>query len=160
MPLGDVWRNSWASSWASHWKASSVAPTPTPVTQRPAGKARRRYVVEIDGVDFEVADLVEAQELLQKAKTIAIEVAPRAIKTANPIVIKKGIESLVPKIISRSPETDEISKAFQKQLSEIYLEAKSVYDKGIKAKEYEEQRLRIIEDDEEVQLLILLEYGQ
>lgn len=141
--------------------ASGVIPEPSS-GPTPAGRAkrvRRRYVVEIDGKDFEVGSPDEALDLLQKAKEQAEELAAKAVERAS-----KAIRRPTRKIISDAkrampvpdivapPEIADVAGAVLEQIRSIYADAmQSVEISALMAKRDRE----IEQDDEEVLLLLI-----
>ena len=124
----------------------------------PAGKKlrRRKYVVEIDGQDFEVESEQQAYALLDRAKTLAKKAAeakaseviekvkPRAIRTrkAGRITLK------APDIGGPQELSAEILKA-QAEIRQIYLDAAIVAELQLLL------MLQQINDDEEALLLLM-----
>src|SRR6185312_16435704 len=60
--------------------ASRGAPPPPPLIVMPtaAGRPRRRFYVEVDGVRFDVENPEQARQILERAKTLAREAAEQS----------------------------------------------------------------------------------
>lgn len=145
MAIGANWAEIWAPVWKQVWTQTPVEPEPEPeATQKPAGRPRRRrYVVEIDGQDFEVSSPAEARTLLDRAKAIteaAIEKA-RAIPTR----VRPGIDR--PRIRTRDPELAPI-------VSKALFEIAELYDSAVR--DLEIRALMRMADEEEEEALIRL----
>ena len=124
----------------------------------PAGRKtrRRKYVVEIDGQDFEVESEQQAYALLDRAKTLAKKAAeakaseviekvkPRAIRTrkAGRITLK------APDIGGPQELSAELQKA-QAEIRQIYLDAAIVAELQLLL------MLQQLNDDEEAILLLM-----
>ncbi len=101
------------------WGASDYVPPEPEVTQKHAGRAkrRRRYFVEIDGQEFDVSGPEEAKDLLDKAKALALQ----TIETqSNATTIKPGIK--VPKIRTPNAELVPVVKQAREEIRDLYEE--------------------------------------
>lgn len=126
--------------------SASDAPTPEPApeaTQKPAGRKRRRLVVEIDGRDFQVSSADEAIALLQRAKEFAVAQIEQS--RAKPATVRPGIQR--PRIKTAAPE---LRQAVQQARQEIT----SLYDAAIR--DFEIAALLAKADEEEEEALIRL----
>lgn len=111
-------------------------------------KRRKRYLVEIDGQDFEVSSLGEAEALLDRAK----EVAAKAIEKASqaPTRIAPGRPGISrPVIRTAAPE---LRAAIQRASQEIG----ALYDSARRDLEIAALMAKQIEDEEEEALIRLL----
>lgn len=116
MAIGINWAAIWNEAiWATPpiWSQDAAPPEPEPeATQKAAGRRRkRRYFVEIDGQEFDVESVEEAQALLSQARSLAEQVVTRE---RNSIIVKPGLR--VPQI--RTPNK-ELVPAVQKARAEI-----------------------------------------
>lgn len=136
----------------------SGEPVPEPVTVVPAGRPRkqRRFVVEVDGQDFLVANEAEAVQLLELAEQAAKERAQEAIDRASkaekrPVrkVIADARKATKPPVIVAQQFPELVSKT-RAAIEEIQREALQSIEilALIRKREQEEQ------DDEEVLLLL------
>lgn len=89
---------------AGFWSTQGAQPQPESVAITPAGKKkRRRYFVQIDGQDFEVASAEQARQVLQRAVALAEKAAERQIKPA-PLSLKvKPVAVAAPQIATNAP---------------------------------------------------------
>jgi hypothetical protein len=124
------------------------AATPEPTTQTPAGRSkhRRRYFVEIDGQQFDVQSVEQAQELLSRTRALADQAAEKAAEVVEtkrkpkPKVAPVKLEA--PKI-KASPELkldlsstqDAINRAFKN--AEIALEMRLLLNRAAEQDEEE-----------------------
>jgi hypothetical protein len=146
MAIGANWAEIWKPVWAPVWTQTAPEPEPEPEsTQKPAGRRRRRYVVEIDGQDFEVSSPAEAKTLLDRAKAVteaAIEKA-RAIPTR----VRPGIDR--PRIRTRDPELAPI-------VSKALIEIGEIYDSAVRDLEIRALMRRADEEEEEALIRLLM----
>jgi hypothetical protein len=119
-----------------------ISQSPTAGTQRPEGsvvfivvslgpepisenkgagkpKRRRRYVVEIDGRDFEVSGPDEAVALLGRAKEVAAQQIEKAL--AAPTRISRGIPR--PRIATAAPELKQVVAQARREITSLYDQA-------------------------------------
>lgn len=93
-----------------------VEPEPE-ATQQPAGsrkRRRRKYLVEIDGKDFEVSSPDEAIALLSRAKAIVKE----AVQNAQATRIRPGIQR--PVIRTNAPEIKSVVQQARVEITSLY----------------------------------------
>jgi hypothetical protein len=124
---------------------------------KPAGRPKpRRYVVEVDGEDFIVESVEEAQALLARAVEVAEEAAPQAVKRARrQAARKKAPETQVPVPVVQV--TEGADAALQAMVAEIQARIDAAYEQAARD---EELRLYLAaqareQDDEEAVLLLL-----
>jgi hypothetical protein len=112
-----------------------------------AGKRRRRkkYLVEIDGQDFEVSSPSEAIELLARAKTVATQAIEKASKA--PTRVGPGIDR--PRIRTSDPELKPVVHRAQAELTKIY-------DSAIRDLEIAALMRKADEDEEEALIRLLM----
>ncbi len=103
------------------WGLSDYVPPEPELTQVAAGKRkrRRRYFVEIDGQEFDVSGAEEAQELLDKAKSLAVQVVEQH---RNSITVKPGVK--VPQIRASHPELVPVVQKARNEIKDLYAELK------------------------------------
>lgn len=125
----------------------TVSLGPEPVTEnKGAGrKRRRRYVVEIDGQDFEVSSPGEAADLLAKARQFTEQTLEKA-RSAS-IQVRPGIKR--PVIRTRDPELKPIVQQARQEIT-------SLYDTAVRDLEIAALMAKQIEDEEEEALIRLL----
>lgn len=115
-------------------------------------KHRKRYFVEIDGQYFEVDSQAEAVErVLKRAEEIAQNVAEKAT-VRNAKRIKRGRKIIppgTPKITS-SPELATVVDEYRERIESIYRQI------AIDAEIRELMRLKLLEEDEDDALFVLL----
>ena len=90
-------------------------------SQQGAGRSRRRrrYIVEIDGQEFDVASVSEAEELLEKAK----DFAEKIVETAkNSTIIKPGLK--IPQIRTPNRELVPAVQAVRSEIRDLFEEAR------------------------------------
>ena len=85
---------------------------------RPKRK-RRRYVVEIDGQEFDVETVQEASDLLEKAKELAEKVVT---ETKQSTIVKPGLR--IPQIRTPNRELVPLVQAARSELRNLYEEVK------------------------------------
>lgn len=134
-----------------------VPPEPEPEpSQRPAGrKRRRRYIVSIDGRDFEVDSAAEALNLLERAKAIAQKAAAEAAKQVLRRKVRSGRK---PTVQLRKPEIRTDAPVADAQLMELRQEIAAIYDRAAVDAEIGYLFLKLLreEQDEEDALIVLL----
>lgn len=151
----DTWGLSWGGTtgaWLASWARGFVAPAPQPEGQTPAGRKKRRYYVEIDGQQFEVENVAEAQEILERARALAERAAEAvAQKAAERQTARKvkPVRVIAPRVTA-SPE-------LRIDLSGLRADLKRIYrDAAIAA----EMRLLLAkaaqEDEDEATLLLMM----
>jgi hypothetical protein len=151
----DSWGLSWGGTtgaWLSSW-AGVFVPPPEPEVPDvvPAGR-RRRYYVEIDGQQFDVANASEAQQLLSRARALAEvaaeskakKVEAKAARAAKP----RPIRIQAPKITA-SPELQLDLTSFRQDIARIYDSAAAIAELRLLL-------LRAIEEEEEEAILLLM----
>lgn len=127
----------------------SLGPEPES-TQKPAGRPRRhrRFLVEIDGQDFEVSGPQEAQALLDRAKAVATKAIEKASKAPTRIAPgRPGIPR--PVIRTASPELRAVVQRASREIS-------SLYDNAVRDLEIAALMAKRFEDEEEEALIQLL----
>ncbi len=136
--------------------SAGIAPPPPVISQpTPAGRAkRRRYYVEIDGVQFDVDDTEQARAILERAKTLAREAAEQsavAIEKAHRYTTDTiaPVKLSAPKI-KASPELRLPLKSVRRSMNRIYRE-KSVV---LELRMWLELERRLQEDEDEAMLLL------
>lgn len=99
----------------------TVAPPVVETTVRGAGKSKskRRYIVEIDGQEFEVSSVDEALALLAEAKALAKQVATEARQAT---VVKPGLR--IPQIRTPDKELVPVIQKARAEIKDIYAELK------------------------------------
>lgn len=130
------------------------APPPTPdTTQKPAGRKRRRYEVEIDGRVFAVESVAHARALLEQAREVALRTAPQvALQVAQERVrTSRPVHTPSPLITSDAYEIRSLIKDYRKSITDIY--RKAAIDAEIQLRL--EAKLRAEDDDEDDILLLL-----
>lgn len=151
----DTWGLSWkgtTGAWLASWASTFVPPTPAPQGQKPAGRKRKRYMVEIDGQDFPVDSPAHATALLERAREIAVDHAQRLATAAVPRATKIGRKPIplpTPSIRSPDAELNEVIREAHQKFNELYRSA------AIDA-ELAHLMQRAIEDDEEEAILLLM----
>ncbi len=111
--MADTGRTVWADGlWADDfwaegfWSTQDAVPEPEPTGPTPAGRSRRkRYFVQIDGRDFEVASAQEAVQVLRKAAALAEVAAEKQaaeVKT-KPQAKVKPVRLAVPEVRTNAP---------------------------------------------------------
>lgn len=146
MTIGINWAAIWNPAiWATPpiWSQVEAPPAPEPdASQTPAGRAkrRRRYFVEIDGQEFDVSGPEEAEQLLQKAKSLAQQTIEQQ---SNSITVKPGIK--VPQIRTPNGELVSIVKQARKEILDMYRDFKRDFEiRSLMAKADEEEEEAII----------------
>ena len=122
MAIGINWAAIWQPSiWATPpiWAQQPAPPVVDTPSQKGAGrsKRRRRYFVEIDGQEFDVDDIEEARQLLDKAKALASQVVTEA---RNSITVKPGLK--VPQIRTPNKELVPAIQEARKEIRDLYAE--------------------------------------
>lgn len=118
--------------------------------ETPAGRRRKRYFVEIDGQEFQVANPTEALALLDRAKALAQRVAPQTAEQVVAKAIRKAKEPRVrPPEIKASPEIAEVVAKPRQDIERIYRDA------ALAAEIRLLMELRAEQDDEEALLLLM-----
>lgn len=151
----DTWGLSWkgtAGAWLSSWASAFVPPPPVVEGQKPAGRSRKRYLVEIDGQDFPVDSPAHATALLERAREIAVEHAQRLAAVAVPHATKIGRKPIplpTPSIRSPDAELNGVIREAHQKFNELYRSA------AIDA-ELAHLMQRAIDDDEDDALLLLM----
>lgn len=108
-------------------------------------KRRRRFIVEIDGQDFEVSSEDEAVALLASAREILVEEIEKA--RAAPIRIARGIQR--PRIETASPELKPAVAQARRAIN-------ALYDEAIRDLEIQALMAQSFEEDEEETLIRFL----
>lgn len=135
--------------------AASGADAPPPVVvaaPTAAGKGKRRYVIEIDGQDFIVADQQQAVELLQRARAIAEQAAERKAVNVEKRLRKRAV---VPAVSLEAPSIN-VPFELREATASIVADIERLYERASI-----EMELRLLllkqqemdDDDEDVVLL-------
>lgn len=134
-----------------------------PIVSRvtPAGRPsrRRRYVVEIDGEDFEVESVEHARALLDQARELAAQQAaevaarevPKRAQAARRVGRTKPVPLATPTIRSPDPELAEAISAARRAINEIYRQASIDAELALRLR----QRMADEDEDEAVTLLLM-----
>jgi hypothetical protein len=119
-------------------------------TSKDAGRKRKRYYVEIDGQQFQVADAQEAQALLTRAKELASKAAERQAQQIVQSRPKSTRIELPAPTITVSPELEVDTRPLRNQLVKIYRDT-SV---DVELRLLLELQQRLEDDDAEAILLL------
>lgn len=115
-----------------------------------AGRSRRRrYLVEIDGQDFEVSGIDEAQALLERAKAVATKAIEKASSAPSTRVARGRPGIPRPVIRTADPELKAVVRQAQFEIAEIY-------DSAVRDMEIRALLAKREEEDEEEALIRLL----
>jgi hypothetical protein len=121
----------------------------------PAKRKRRRYLVEIDGREFEVESIEQARAILDRAKELARQVAE---EKAERIVVEridskpprgKPIHIPVPQITTEDVELQPVVQQARKALIKIYRDAMIEAELRLRL-----AREQLEEDDEDIVMLL------
>jgi len=120
----------------------------------PAGRPRRRYYVEVDGVRFDVVNSEQARQILERAKTLAREAAEQSAKILER-THRYTTETIAPvkmdaPRVTASPELRLPLKSVRRSINKIYRE-KSVI---VELRMWLELEQRLMEDEDEAMLLL------
>lgn len=151
----NTWGLSWkgtTGSWLLSWSSTFVAPTPQAPTVTQAGRKKRRYFVEIDGQQFDVANAAEARQLLDRARALA----ERAAETKAQKVEAKAARAQKPRPIRIEAPKITASPELQLDLAPIRRDIARIYDSAAAEAELRVLLLRAIEEDEEESILLLM----
>lgn len=125
-----------------------------PPAGRARGARRKRYLVEIDGRDFEVETVADALSLLERARDLAQQAA---VKAAQAVLRRKVRSQRKPEVRLRKPEirTDAPIAA---QVTELRQEIAAIYDNAARDAELAYLFMKLLkeEQDEEDALIMLL----
>jgi len=119
-----------------------------------AGRPRRRFYVEVDGVRFDVENPEQARQILERAKTLAREAAEQSAQIIQR-THRISTETIAPvKLdaprITASPELRLPLKSVRRSINKIYRE-KSVI---VELRMWLELEQRLMEDEDEAMLLL------
>jgi hypothetical protein len=116
---------------------------------------KRRYTVVIDGQEFEVSSIAEAEALLTRAKQLANEAASQAVERSAKRAKrgKQAVEVQVPVIETAAPELKSLVSTYRDDIEAIYRQMAIDAEIG--------QLLRLkwqreLDDDDEEALFVLL----
>jgi hypothetical protein len=111
----------------------------------------RRHLVEIDGQYFDVADHAEAVALLEKAKSLATEVAEQSVER-NVRRIKRGkqVIAVAPVITTESAELKTLVDSYREDIEAIYRQM------AVDAEIRELMRQKFQDEDDEEAIFVLL----
>jgi hypothetical protein len=129
----------WSNSFSFTLSIAAAPETPA-AAQTAAGsgkkrKSKRRLFVQIDDQDFEVSSLEDAQQLLEKAKRLAVESAEETVE--------------VPTITTQAPELKSLVSTYRDDIEAIYRRM------AVDAEIRERMRRRMMEDDEEAIFVLM-----
>lgn len=153
----DTWGLSWGGttgSWLASWASTFVPPQlPEEPAVTPAGRrTKRRYYVEIDGQQFDVANAADALQLLDRARALA----ERAAETAATKVQAKAARAAKPRPIRLQAPKVVASPELQIDLAPIRQDLARIYDRAGAIAELRLLLQRAIEEDEEEAILLLM----
>lgn len=151
----DTWGLSWGGStgsWLTSWSSTFVPPPPAPPRDTGAGRKKRRYYVEIDGQQFQVANAADALQLLERARALAEVVAEQKAKKVE----AKAARAAKPRPIRIQPPKVTASPELQLDLAPIRQDLARIYDSQAAIAELRLLLQRAIEEDEEETLLLLM----
>jgi hypothetical protein len=118
-------------------------------------KPPRRYTVVIDGQEFEVSSVAEAEALLTRAKQLANEAATQAVERSAKRAKrgKQAVEVQIPVIETAAPELKSLVSTYRDDIEAIYRQMAIDAEIG--------QLLRLkwqreLDDDDEEALFVLL----
>jgi hypothetical protein len=122
---------------------------------RKKSKPPRRYTVVIDGQEFEVSSVAEAEALLTRAKQLANEAAGQAVERSAKRAKrgKQAVEVQIPVIETAAPELKSLVSTYRDDIEAIYRQMAIDAEIG--------QLLRLkwqreLDDDDEEALFVLL----
>ena len=146
-----LWLGRSIGQWFGQFGGTVEPPVePEDYRETPAGRRRKRYYVEIDGQEFQVANPTEALALLDRAKALAQQVAP---ETAEKVVAKAIRKAQAPKVaapeIKASPEIAKAVEPAKQDIERIYRDAAMAAEIRLL------MELRAEQDDEEALLLLI-----
>jgi hypothetical protein len=152
----DTWGLSWGGSigsWLTSW-SSTFVPPPPPEPDTGAGRPRRkrRYYVEVDGQQFDVANAAEAQQLLQRARALAEQAAETKAKKVE----AKAARAQKPRPIRIEAPRITASPELRLDLAPIRRDIARIYDDAAALAELRLLIQRAIEEDEEEAILLLM----
>jgi hypothetical protein len=155
--IGVNWAEVWAPVWKAVWTQEPPEPPdpePEQLAQTPAGKASRRYFVEIDGQHFNVDSAQQAVELLQRARAIAEHQAEQKSERVTKQLKRKPV---VPKVKIAAPDIL-VSPAIKAQVAPLIADITRLYDKAALNAEMRLLMFKAMrdEDDDEEDVLLLL----
>lgn len=153
----NTWGLSWlgsTGSWLTSWSSTFVPPEPEPAPDvTPAGrKTKRRYYVEIDGQQFDVANADEARELLGRAKALA----ERAAEAAAQKVQAKAARAKKPRPIRLQAPKITASPELNLDLNHLRQDIAQIYDSAAAIAELRLLLQRAMDEDEEESILLLM----
>lgn len=138
--MSDLWSVPWSVAWSG-------------VLQVPAGRpARRRYYVEIDGQQFDVANAAQAQQLLERARALAEQAAETQAKKVE----AKAARAAKPRPIRIQPPRVTASPELRLDLGPIRRDIARIYDNAAALAELRVLLQRALEEDEDETLLLLM----
>lgn len=154
----DTWGLSWggtAGSWLASWASTFVPPTPDPAPEQVhagSNRRRRRYYVEIDSQQFDVANAAEALQLLERARALAEVAAEAKAKKVE----AKAARATKPRPVRLAAPKITASPELKLDLAPIRQEIARIYDSQAALAELRLLLQRAIEEDEEEALLLLM----
>lgn len=131
-----------------------VAPIPD-ATQKPAGrKVRRRYIVEIDGRDFEVESVAHARALLEQAREVAVRDAPRVAEriAQERVQTNRPVHTPAPLITTDAEEIRPLVIETRRAITDIYRKASIEAEIALRL----ELKLKKEDDEDDDDILLLL----
>lgn len=108
---------------------------------------RRRFLVEIDGQDFEVSGPQEARDLLERAKAVATQAIEKASKPTTRIGVGRPLPR--PVIRTADPELKTVVREARQEIT-------ALYDRAIRDMEIAALMAKRNEEEEEEALIRLL----
>jgi hypothetical protein len=145
----------WSNSFSFTLSIAAAPETPA-AAQTAAGsgkkrKSKRRLFVQIDDQDFEVSSLEDAQQLLEKAKRLAVESAEETVAERTEKRVKRGksVKIEVPTITTQAPELKSLVSTYRDDIEAIYRRM------AVDAEIRERMRRRMMEDDEEAIFVLM-----
>jgi hypothetical protein len=153
----DTWGLSWGGTggaWLASWASTYVPPVPEPDTTQHAGsnRKRKRYYVEIDGQPFEVESAAQAQQLFDRAKQLATQVAEEQAQKKQ----AKASRSPKPRPIRLQAPKVSASPELKIDLAPLRQELTQIYDSAAALAEMRLLMQRAMDEDEEESILLLM----
>jgi hypothetical protein len=129
---------------------------PAEVGQTPAGRRKRKYIVEIDGQEFSFDDINQALNLLQKAETLARQTAETQAEQTIQVALPKALRlGKAEQVQVKAPEIHGSSELV-KHLSESRARINKVYRDAALAAELRILMALEAEKDDEDAILFLM----
>lgn len=144
--------------WADGFWTNEGAPEPAaePTGQTPAGRARKRLYVEIDGQTFPVDSAAQAVELLQRARALAEQQAEKKSRRITKALRHKPV---VPNVRIDTPAIA-VSPELKADAAPLIADIERLYRRAAETAELRlllmKQLEREQEDDDEDDVLLLI----